>query len=189
MASSLSGIAELAERYSGALFDLALADKALDRVSQDLTAVKAAFDASEHLRRAAESPVLSREQKESAFDAVMAHLGASKLTRHFIAIVAQHQRLDVLSAIIARFEAKLATHNGEAQADVVSAVALSSAQEKNIETLLGKALGQKVRLTTRVTPEILGGLTVRIGSKMIDGSVRGKLDKLQVALKSASQDA
>lgn len=179
------GVNEIAERYAAALFDLAEQGKALDPVADDLRALSSALDASDDLRRLAASPIISRADQRKAMMAVLDKMGASELTSKFIGYVAMNRRLGALKAISRAFLERLASHRGEVTADVVSARDLTKAQVKAVEDALKEALGGKVAVNLSVDPELIGGLVVKVGSRMIDTSVKTQLQKLKLAMKGA----
>lgn len=176
---------ELTGRYAVALFDLADEGKALDAVAEDLMALRQALDGSEDMTRLVRSPVLDRDEQWKAMSALLDKMKANDLTKKFLGLVTANSRLFVLSGIIRAYLEKLASHRGEITADVVSAHPLTDSQVKALEDSLKKALGGKVALAPRVDPSILGGLIVKVGSRMIDSSLRTQLQKLKFAMKGA----
>ena len=112
--------------------------------------------------------------------------GISDLVRRFVAVVAENRRLFALPGMIAAYSALLAERRGEVTAEVTSATPLNEAQLVAIDTALGRAVGGKVAVDTRVDPDIIGGLIVKVGSRMIDNSLKTKLQRLQLAMKGAS---
>lgn len=177
------GHAGLAGRYASALFELADSGKQLDAVAADLGTIRALIDESPELRRLITSPVIAREAQSKAVLAVLEAAKVGPLTRNFVGVVAQKRRLAQLPAMIHAFLAELARRRGETTVDVVSAVPLTPAQlDKLTETLHG-IVGRKVTVAARVDKEILGGLIVKVGSRMFDSSIRTKLQRLQLAMK------
>lgn len=185
MASEGTGVSELAERYSKALFELADENKALDQVAGDLATLKQLLAESEDLRRLVRSPILGRADQGRAMAALMEHAGLSDLTRRFVGLVAANRRLFALQAMIDRFLAELARRRGEETAFITAAAPLTPAQVEAVtETVRGVA-GSKVAVDVTVDPELIGGMIVRFGSRLIDASVRTKLNKLQLAMKAS----
>lgn len=178
--SSVSGVAE---RYASALFDLAREQSALDRVETDLQGMSAAIDASDDLRRLVESPVFSAEEQEKAVASVARHLGIVGLTDNFLRLVARNRRLFALRGMIAAFRDMAARHRGEVSAEVTSAHPLSDDQVTALKAALKEKLGKDVTLETRVNPALLGGLVVKVGSRMIDTSLRTRLMTVKTRLK------
>ena len=173
----------LASRYAKALFELAEEAKALDAVAGDLRGLKAMLAESDALTRLVRSPVLGRAEQGRAIDAVLDKAGAAPLTRRFVGVVAANRRLFALPGMIGAFLDELARRRGEMTAQVTAAHALSDAQTRALTDQLKKSVGAKVSVDVSVDPSLLGGLVVRIGSRMIDSSLRTKLSKLQLAMK------
>jgi F-type H+-transporting ATPase subunit delta len=144
------------------------------------------LDESADLRRLIRSPVLSREDQGRAIAALAERAGFEPLTVQFLGLLAQKRRLFVLPEIIAAYQAMLARHKGQVSAELVSAVPLSEDQARAVQEQLSTALGQAVTLARAVDPGLLGGLVVRVGSRMIDASLRTKLQRLELAMKGAA---
>lgn len=169
-----------------ALFELARDRDGLDRVAGDLGDVQSLLDESADLRRLIRSPVISRDDQGRALEAVAERAGFDPLTRQFLGFLAHQRRLFALPQMVRAYQGMLAEHKGEVGAEVSSAVALSEAQLATVQQQLSAALGQTVTLSTTVDPGLLGGLVVRVGSRMIDASIRTKLHQLELALKGAA---
>jgi F-type H+-transporting ATPase subunit delta len=176
---------DVGARYAQALFDLALETKALDAVEGDLKSLKAAREESADLRRLLDSPAFAAEDKGKALTAIGEAAKFSPTTLKFIGVLATNRRASALPAVIAGFERLSAAHRGVVAADVVTAVKLTAAQAKGLKAALAQALGKEPEITTRVDPAILGGMKVRVGSRLFDASLRSKLDSLKFALKRA----
>ena len=176
----------MAGRYAAALFDLAEEQSALDAVAGDLEALAGLIRESSDLRRLIRSPVLTREEQGRAIQAVAAKAGFTDLTQRFLGLLAHKRRLFALPEIIETFNAMLAEHRGEVGAELISAVPLSEQQIEAVREQLAKSVGRTVRLSTAVDPSLLGGLIVRVGSRMIDASIRTKLHQLELALRGAA---
>ena len=186
MASGATGLAEIAGRYATALFELADERKALDLVADDLRALKAMLAASAELRRLVRSPVIGRAEKGKALEALMERAGLDGLTRRFVGLVAANRRLMVLDRMIDAYLAELARRRGEITARVTSAAALTAAQKTALGAAVKRAVGgSKVAVEHRIDPSLLGGLVVRVGSRMVDSSLSTKLKKLELAMKGA----
>lgn len=179
------GVNEIAARYATALFDLADEQKALDAVADDLRAVQQLIGESADLRRLVRSPVISRDEQGKAMAALLDKIGTSDLTRKFIGYVASHRRLFALSGMIDAYLAELASRRGEVTAEVTSARPLSDEQVKAVEEALKKAVGGKVAVQHKVEPALIGGLIVKVGSRMVDSSLATQLQKLKLAMKGA----
>lgn len=183
MSSEIAGASGLAGRYATALYELAEADKKLDDVAQDLASLRSMIDASADLTRLIRSPVISRDNQVAAITAVMDEAKLNELTKRFVGVVASNRRLFALSNMIKQFQALLAQRRGELTAEVTSAQALTADQRSAIEENLRKAMGAKVAVDARVDEGLLGGLVVRIGSRMVDSSIRTKLQQLRISLR------
>lgn len=183
MSAKTIGATGLAGRYATALFDLASTDNLLDQVSGDLANLDAMIGASADLTRLIRSPVISREDQGRALAAVLEKAGMCELTLNFIGTVAQNRRLFTLSAMIAAYQGLLAAQRGESTAEVVTAAALTDKQIDQISKLLKKAIGSDVTIDAKVEPGVLGGLIVKIGSRMVDSSLRSKLQQMRFAMK------
>ncbi len=183
MSTEMIGATGLAGRYTAALFDLAEKDKLLDRVDADLGQIGQMIEASADLNRLIRSPVISRDDQGRAMDAVLDKAGMCKLTRNFVGILAQNRRLFALKAMIAAYQALLAAKRGEATAEVVSVKPLTKKQLDAIGGALKKAIGSEVTIDAKVDDGLLGGLIVKIGSRMVDSSLRTKLQQMRFAMK------
>jgi len=173
----------LAGRYAAALFELADDKKELDPVAADLRGLREILGGSEDLQRLIRSPLYSREQQGQALTAILAKSGAGDLARRFVLTVAQNRRLFALPQMIDAFLAELARRRGEVTAEVTSAAPLSDTQRGALDKVLRKEYGDKVQMDLEVDESLIGGLVVRIGSRMIDGSLKSKLRKLEFAMK------
>jgi F-type H+-transporting ATPase subunit delta len=175
----------MAGRYASALFDLAREDGALDQVAADLDVLGQMLTQSADLVRMVRSSVFDRDEQSRAMFAVMERAGLSRLTQNFIGVVIQNRRLFALSDMIKVFGALLAEHRGEVSASVVSARPLSDAQMTALKDSLMQMAGRDVQLDTEVDADLIGGLVVRLGSRMIDTSIQNKLNNIQLAMKEA----
>ena len=183
MASDTSLAAGLAGRYATALYELADEAKQLDAVASDLARIRAMIDESDDLRRVIASPLISREQQAKSIDAIVAQAGIGDLTRRFVRIVASNRRLFALRSIIEVFIRMLAERRGELTAEVISAKPLSPQQAEAVNAALRGAVGRKVSMDLKVDPKLLGGLRVKVGSRLVDASHASKLQRLQLAMK------
>jgi F-type H+-transporting ATPase subunit delta len=170
-------------RYASALFELADGAKSLDSVAADLVSLRKAIDESSDLHRLISSPIIDRDTQSKAMLAVVDAMQLSPLTRQFVGLVVQKRRLSRLPGMIRAYLAELARRRGESSAEVISAVPLSAAQTDKLAEVLRGLVGRKITLEQRVDPDILGGLVVRVGSRMFDSSIRTKLQRLQLAMK------
>ena len=177
----------LADRYAGALYDLASESKSVDAVLGDLEKLTALISENEDLARLVTSPVLSRAQQMNAMTAILEKAGADALTVKFIGAVADNGRLFALAKISQNFVELVAKKRGQISAEVVSAVALDKERQKLVEQSVAKLAGSdKLSLSMRVDPSLIGGLVVRIGSRMIDTSIKTKLNRLEAAMKGVA---
>jgi len=173
----------IAERYASALYELADESKALDQVAADLKAIRAMMASSADLMRLIRSPVLGRSEQAKAVSALADKAGFSGLTGRFLGALASNRRLFALASVIDAFLAELARRRGEATANVTSAVALTPAQTQALEEALKSVVGSKVSVDLKVDQSLIGGLVVRVGSRMIDTSLATKLRRLRLAMK------
>jgi F-type H+-transporting ATPase subunit delta len=186
VASKSSGVSGLAERYAAALFDLADEQKALDEVAGDLKRLRDMLRESADLRRLVRSPVLSREDQGKAMRALADAARLGRLTQNFLGLVAKNRRLFAVPDMIEAYLAKLAERRGEVTAEVIAAQALDERQRARLDEQLRAAVGAKVAVDVRVDPGLLGGMIVKVGSRMVDASLKSKLHRLQIAMKGVS---
>ena len=178
--SSVSGVAE---RYASALFDLARDESAIDRIEADLTAIQGLLDESADFRRLVGSPVFSAEDQQRAIGAVADKAGIGGLTGNFLRLIAKNRRLFALPGIAKAFHEMAARHRGEVTAEVTSAHPLNDSQVAALKAALKDKLRKDVTLQARVNPALLGGLVVKVGSRMIDTSLRTRLMNVKTQLK------
>jgi F-type H+-transporting ATPase subunit delta len=183
VASESPNLTGLAGRYATALYELADEAKTLDSVATDLKTLKSVITDSSDLRRLISSPLIPRAQQARAALALVEKAGLSDITRRFIGIVARNRRLSSLTQIIDGYMALLAAHRGEITAEVTSAKPLSQPQADAVGNALRAAVGKKVSVQLNVDPQLLGGLRVKVGSRLIDASLASKLQRLQLAMK------
>lgn len=176
---------EVGGRYAQALFDLSEETGVLDAVRADLASLKAAWLESADLRRLAGSPIIGTEDQATGLLAIADKAKFNAVTSNLLGLVAKNGRAGDLPGVIAGFEALYAAKMGVVAAEVISAVELTAAQTKKIQSELRAALGRDPELATRVDPSILGGLKVKVGSKLFDASLKTKLDQMTFALKRA----
>lgn len=181
--SSSSLTSGVAGRYAVALFELADGQNAIDAVEADLNAIQGLLDESADLRRIVESPSFTAEDQAKALAAVLDKAGIKGLTAQFTGVVAGNRRLFAMPGMIKAFKAMAAEKRGEISAEVTSAIALSDEQRAALSASLKEKLGSDVRLSEKVDASILGGLIVKVGSRMIDTSLKTKLNALKYAMK------
>jgi len=180
-----AGLEGLAGRYARALYDLAREEGRVDETAGELAGIVSLLDKSHELDLVLKSPLFSARQKMAALGEVLKRAGFRGLIVRFISIAARNNRLPVLREMARAFEDLRARDRGEIEALVISAQGLSSGQLERIRKNLGEAAGRKVRLVERHDPEILGGLIIKSGSRMIDTSMRTHLEKLRARMKEA----
>ena len=173
----------LAGRYANALFELAQEQKWVEAVSADLASLRRAMETSADLNRLVRSPVFGAEDQAKALKAILEKMGASELSIKFVLLLAAKRRLFVLTQIIKQYEHLVARSRGETEAEVTAARVLNDAEINELRTALKAKLGKEPRLHTKIDPTLLGGLIVKVGSRMIDSSLRTKLDGLRAAMK------
>ena len=184
--ASKAGDTGVAARYALALFELADEQRKLDQVAGDLQSIIGLLQESVDLQRLIRNPVVSRAESGRVMAALIERIGTDELTRKFIGLVSANRRLFALPGIIKAYLAELAQRRGEVTAEVVAAHKLSDSQSKALETALQTALGGKVALSTAVDPSLIGGLVVKVGSRMVDSSLKTQLQKMKIAMKGAA---
>lgn len=172
-------------RYAQALFDLATELKQVDAVAADLKSLKTALADSRDLKILLNSPSFGSEDKGKGLAAIAAKAKFNATTKKFLGLLAANGRAAALPAVITGFEKLAADARGVVSAQVVTAVPLTAAQSKGVAAALRQALGKAPEIETRVDPAILGGIKVRVGSRLFDASLKSKLDSLKFALKRA----
>ena len=173
----------IAGRYAQALFELAKEENALKALEADADALAAAIAVSPELADMIASPVVPRAEQAAAMSAVAAKMGLSVLTANTLALMGSNRRLFVLPQLVANLKARIAEEKGEVTAEVTAATKLSAAQAKQLAETLKAKVGKTVKLNTTVDESLIGGLIVKLGSTMIDTSVKSKLAALQNAMK------
>lgn len=173
----------VANRYATALFELASERGALEEVERDLGLLDRAIEDHADLARLLSSPVVSREGHGRAVDALADRLGLGQIVRNLLGVMARQRRLAALPSLIGAFRIMLAEHRGEETAEVVSAVPLTEDQVASVRESVAAYVGRPVSLATAVDPGLLGGLVVRVGSRMIDASLKSKLQHLEQSMR------
>ncbi|PRY23650.1 ATP synthase F1 subcomplex delta subunit [Aliiruegeria haliotis] len=183
MSETASISSSIAGRYAQALFELAKDEGKLDALEADTDALSAALDASADLQNMINSPVYSRADQTSAIMALADKMNLGEVMKNGLGLMASNRRLFTLSYVLKALAEKIAEEKGEVTADVTSATALSDAQAGSIAEMLKSRFGKDIKLNTTVDESLIGGLIVKVGSKMVDTSVRAKLANLQNAMK------
>lgn len=181
--SDMSASAGVSGRYAKALFELADEQGALDAVGDALGQIREALAASADLSALIKSPVVGRDEQAEAMAKVLEAMKIGAPVSNLVALMASKRRLYVLPQVIAGFNDLLATKRGVTSAEVVSAKPLTKAQQEALEATIKKTVGANVALEVTVDEALIGGLVVKVGSKMIDTSIRSKLASLQTAMK------
>jgi F-type H+-transporting ATPase subunit delta len=176
---------DVGARYAQALFDLASDENKIAAVEADLKSLKAMAADSADLRTLLHSPAFTAEQKAAGLGAIGRTAKFDALTLKFLGFLAGQRRANALMSVITSYQALSAKARGAVSADVVTAVPLTPDQAKGLASALRLALGKDPEISTRVDPSILGGIKVRVGSRLFDASLKSKLDSLKFALKRA----
>jgi len=169
-------------QYANALADVALAQGAADAALKQLDDFAAAFGVSAELRNFLTSPGVPREAKHGVIEKIAARIGAGKIIRNFLFVIADHQRTPILPEIVASFQDVVRQRQGIAEAEISSAVELSAAQKKRFAQTLERLTGKKIEAKYSLDPELLGGAVVRVGDTIYDGSVRSSLNEMRARL-------
>jgi len=185
MTATQDTVSGMPGRYALALFELAQENKMTGQVSKDMDQFASLVEKSEDLTRLVKSPVFGAEEQINAVEAVLAEAKITGVSANFIKLAAQNRRLFAVLDMIKAFRALVAQDKGEITAEVTSAEKLSAAQVTKIKASLKAAVGQDVQLVTHIDSEILGGLIVKVGSRMVDNSLRTKLQSMKIAMKGA----
>lgn len=176
---------DVGARYAQALFDLADSQGSLAAVEGDVKALEAARMENADLRRLLASPAYDQAQKGAGLAALAKAFGANATTGKFLGVLAMNGRASAFPAVAKAFAALAATRRGAISAEVTTAVPLTAAQATGVSSALRQAFGKDPEMTIKVDPAILGGLKVRVGSRLYDASLKSRLDQLKYALKRA----
>lgn len=183
MTASTSLTAGAAGRYATALFELAGDDNSRDQAEADLSALLQALDESPDLEQLIRNPMYTRAQQRKAMGAVCEKMGLSEMVQNLVGLMATKRRLFALPEMIRGYQALMADLRGEMSADVTAARPLSDTQVAALSEQIKTATGRDIKLNVTVDEGIIGGLVVKVGSKMIDTSLRSRLNNLQNAMK------
>jgi F-type H+-transporting ATPase subunit delta len=179
---SVSGVSG---RYATALFDLARDERLIDPIRADLDAVDRLIADNPDLARLVRSPVFTADEQAKALNAVLAKAGIGGITAKFLGVLTVNRRLFAVRDVIRAFNALVARFKGEASADVTVAEPLSDKNLDALKAALKSVTGKDVALNVKVDPAIIGGLVVKLGSRMVDSSLRTKLNSIKHAMKEA----
>jgi len=169
-------------RYANALADIALAQGAAEPTSKQLHEFGAAFTQSAELRTFLASPAVSVAAKHAVIEKIAGRVGASKIIRNFLFVLADHRRTNLIPEVIAAFHEVIRQRQGIAEAEISSAIELSAAQKKGMATTLASLTGKKIEAKYALDPALLGGAVVRIGDTIYDGSLRSRLNEMRMRL-------
>jgi F-type H+-transporting ATPase subunit delta len=185
MAGEGSIVSGMAGRYATALFELAVEAGSIDQIKTDLDTLDQLAAANPDLMRLIRSPVFGADEQAKALAAVLQRAGITGLSAQFLKVVAANRRLFAVGQIIRNFRALVANHKGEVTADVTVAEQLNDARFAEIKSTLATVTGKDVHVNVHVDPAIIGGLIVKLGSRMVDSSLRTKLSAIKHAMKEA----
>ena len=185
MASQLASGDLVSDRYASALYDLAAEKKLVDDVLGDLSNLKNILKDNKELSLVVKSPLITSIDKLNIFESLLKKINANELTGSFIKVIEQNKRFSNLASIITQFININSQKRGDVLADVTSADELNDDQKNNITNQLKSILGDKLSLSFDVDKSIMGGIIVKVGSKMIDTSLANKINKLKIAMKGA----
>lgn len=179
-------VAGVAGRYATALFDLAVEQNKVSEVEQDLVKFQQLYDMSPDLQRLVKSPVIAAEDQVRALGSVLSAAAVGDLTKNFFNVVSRNRRLFSAPEMVRAFQALAAKSRGEVTAQVASAHPLTDAQAEELTAVLKATVGKDVKLATKVDPSLIGGLIVKLGSRMVDSSLKTKLSNLSLSLKGGA---
>ena len=185
MASKISSGDLISERYGSALYDLASEKKCIDSILNDFEVAEKALKESLELRQVIRSPLVNSDEKLNILLKIFSQSNLHDLTTTFLKVLSDNKRISNLISIILQFKKINSEKRGDITADITSADELSEDEKNNITNQLKNSLGQKLSLNFDVDKDIIGGLIVRVGSKMIDTSILNKINKLKIAMKGA----
>ena len=185
MASQLASGNLVSDRYAAALYDLAAEKKLVDPVLEDLSNLKNMLKDNKELSLVIKSPLITSIDKLNIFESLLKKINANELTSTFLKVIQKNKRFSNLASIITQFMNINSQKRGDVLADITSADELNDEQKNNITNQLKSILGDKLSLSFDVDKNIMGGLIVKVGSKMIDTSLSNKINKLKIAMKGA----
>ncbi len=169
-------------QYANAMTDIALEQGAAEPAAKQLASFGAAYEQSVELRTFLASPAVSVEAKHAVIEKITGRIGASKIIRNFLFVIADHRRTQLIPEIITTFQQVLRQRQGVAEADISSAVELTAAQKKELAATLARLTGKKIEPKYSLDPALLGGAVVRIGDTIYDGSLRSRLNEMRARL-------
>jgi F-type H+-transporting ATPase subunit delta len=185
VATADHAVSGVSGRYANALFDLATEDNSITETGAALSGFLSIFEGSDDLQRLMRSPVFKTEDQLAALDTIAAKAKINGLALNFLKLMGTNRRLAAVPGAIAGYHALVAKAKGEVVAEVTSAEKLTAKQVADLKAALKASMGSDVRLETRIDRSILGGLIVKVGSRMLDNSLKTKLQSLKVAMKGS----
>ena len=181
VSSGLSG------RYAKAIYELAIEKKILTKIVDDFMCFKKLLEESDSLSNLIMSPSISKSDKQNLILKILNKAKAQKLTTNFFGTLASNGRLLLINEVINDFLSEISRINGEVKAEVTSSFILDQDQQKTVIKAISEATGiKKIILSTNVDESLIGGLIVKIGSKMIDNSIKTKLNRLEIAMRGTN---
>ncbi len=183
--STTTSVSEAAQRYAAAVFDMSITSGEVDAVDNGLTALGKLIDGDAALARVLKSPLYKSEEKSAVLATLTEKLGMPELARKFVGVVALNRRAGELPAIAKSFAEKAAKHRGASRVVARVAKPISKNQTLDLESAVSKALGRSVTVDVEVDPALIGGLQLKMGSRLVDASIRTKLNNLTNLMKGA----
>ena len=181
VSSGLSG------RYAKAIYELAEEKKILTKIVDDFISLKKLLEESDSLSNLIKSPAISKSDKQNSILKILNNAKVQKLTTKFFGTLASNGRLILINEVIDDFLSEVSRINGEVKAEVKSSFTLDQDQQKKVVAAISEATGiKKIILSTSVDESLIGGLIVKIGSKMIDNSIKTKLNRLEIAMRGTN---
>ncbi len=185
MAASSTRMSEIGQRYATAFFELAQESGSADAIEQEVRDLASAIEQNDDLARFVASPVIERSQQSAAMEAILQKANASQMVQNLVALVVRNGRLSALPDILAAFSLLAASARGEVSAQAITAQPLNDDQQKRLRAEIEASVGKAVNLSLSTDPDLLGGMIVKVGSRMVDTSLRTKLNRLKHAMKEA----
>lgn len=185
MASQKSSIDHIADRYASALYELSSEVKCIEDVLGDFLKIEKYIKDNNDFNLLIKSPLIKTNEKLNILQKILSKHSTTKLTSQFIKVLAHNKRINILSEIIGKYNLINAKKRGNIMADITSAEELSKEQKSEVKNQLRKILGEKLSLNFKIDSKIIGGLIVKVGSKMIDSSLNSKINNLKIAMKEA----
>jgi F-type H+-transporting ATPase subunit delta len=187
MSSSSGQTSGLTGRYAKALYELANEKDSVSKIVKDFEDLKSIIETNDEFLSLITSPAISKNHKKTSLSLILKKAKANNLTINFCGTLADNGRLNLIKEIIDAFTSKVLINNGEVQVEVTSSIALDKSQRLEVEKSISKGVGgKKISLLIKVDDSLIGGLIVKIGSKMIDSSIKTKLNRLEIAMRGVN---